>query len=115
MRFSTLLFACLVPLAAQDQTFRTTVNVVVAPATVLDRHGNFVHDLKPSEFRVYDKGVLQDIRLDVSFLPISMVVAIQADGAVESLNAIVGIVPHALDLLRGKTEHAPQTKPGGGA
>jgi molybdopterin adenylyltransferase len=36
-------------------------------------------------------------------------------GAVESLNAIVGVVPHALDLLRGNTEHAPQTKPGGGA
>ena len=85
MRFSALLFACLAPLAAQDQTFRTTVNVVVAPTTVLDRHGNFVHDLKPSEFRVYDKGELQDIRLDVSFLPISLVVAIQADGAVDSV------------------------------
>ena len=26
-------------------------------------------------------------------------------GAVESLNAIVELVPHVLDLLRGKTEH----------
>jgi molybdenum cofactor synthesis domain-containing protein len=28
-------------------------------------------------------------------------------GAVESLNAIVDLVPHILDLLRGQTEHAP--------
>ena len=27
-------------------------------------------------------------------------------GAVESLNAIVELVPHVLDLLRGRTEHA---------
>jgi molybdopterin adenylyltransferase len=28
-------------------------------------------------------------------------------GAVESLDAIVELVPHALDLLRGRTEHSP--------
>lgn len=28
-------------------------------------------------------------------------------GAVESLNAIVELAPHVLDLLRGKSEHAP--------
>jgi molybdopterin biosynthesis enzyme MoaB len=28
-------------------------------------------------------------------------------GAVESLNAIVELVPHVLDLLRGRTEHTP--------
>ena len=81
MRLS--LIACLVScsLLAQEQTFRTTVNVVVAPTTVIDRRGNFVHDLKPHEFRVLDKGVPQDIRVDVSFLPISLVVAVQADAA----------------------------------
>jgi molybdenum cofactor synthesis domain-containing protein len=31
-------------------------------------------------------------------------------GAVESLNAIVDLVPHVLDLLRGNTEHSPRTK-----
>ncbi len=85
MRLS--LIACLVScsLLAQEQTFRTTVNVVVAPTTVIDRRGNFVHDLKPHEFRVLDKGVPQDIRVDVSFLPISLVVAVQADAAVDSV------------------------------
>jgi molybdenum cofactor synthesis domain-containing protein len=31
-------------------------------------------------------------------------------GAVESLNAIVDLVPHILDLLRGKTDHAALSK-----
>jgi VWFA-related protein len=109
MRLTGLLLACLAPLAlpAQDQTFRTTVNVVVAPTTVLDRQGNFVHDLKPSEFRVYDKGTLQDIRVDVSFLPISLVVAIQADGAVDSiLPRIQRIGPMLKPLVFGENGEA---------
>lgn len=31
-------------------------------------------------------------------------------GAVESLNAIVDLVPHIVDLLHGKTEHPPDPK-----
>ena len=31
-------------------------------------------------------------------------------GAVESLNAIVDLVPHVVDLLHGKTEHAHESK-----
>lgn len=31
-------------------------------------------------------------------------------GAVESLNAIVDLVPHIVDLLHGKTEHPPHPK-----
>ncbi len=31
-------------------------------------------------------------------------------GAIESLNAIVELVPHVLDLLRGKTEHQPSSE-----
>lgn len=87
MRLRVPILCCLLPLllAAQEQTFRTTVNIVVAPTTVVDRQGNFVHNLKPSDFRVYDKGVAQDIRVDESYLPISLVVAIQADAAVESV------------------------------
>ena len=36
-------------------------------------------------------------------------------GAVESLNAIVDLVPHILELLRGETEHAGFTKPASGS
>lgn len=31
-------------------------------------------------------------------------------GAVESLNAIMDVVPHVIDLLRGKTEHTEERK-----
>ena len=33
-------------------------------------------------------------------------------GAVESLDAIVELVPHVLDLLSGRTEHAASQQPG---
>lgn len=36
-------------------------------------------------------------------------------GAVESLNAIVEVAPHVLDLLRGKTGHPAATKPDSGS
>ena len=36
-------------------------------------------------------------------------------GAVESLNAIVDLVPHILELLRGETEHVTVVKPDSGS
>ncbi len=67
------------------QVFRATVNVVVAPVTVTDRDGNYITDLKPSSFRLLDNGKPQDIKVDVSFIPISLVVAIQANRDTESI------------------------------
>ena len=34
-------------------------------------------------------------------------------GAIESLNAVADLIPHTVDLLRGRTEH--KEKPGGGS
>lgn len=68
-----------------DQVFRATVNVVVAPVTVTDRDGQYVHGLQPHQFRLYDNDKQQDIKVDVSFLPISLVVAVQADRVVEEI------------------------------
>jgi len=68
-----------------DQIFRATVNVVVAPVTVTDRDGHYVHGLQPHQFRLYDNDKHQDIKVDVSFLPISLVVAVQADRVVEDI------------------------------
>jgi VWFA-related protein len=77
-------FVCL----AQDeepQTFRTTVNVVVAPVTVTDKNGRHVNGLEVTDFRLLDNDKIQDIRLDVSFLPISVVVCVHKDHTVESV------------------------------
>lgn len=68
-----------------DRTFRATVNVVVAPTTVMDKRGRYVDGLQPAQFRLYDNGKLQDIKVDVSFVPISLVVAIQANADTEAV------------------------------
>ena len=68
---------------AQDKTFRATVNVVVAPTVVTDKQGRYVLGLKPSDFRLYDNEKLQDIKVDEVFQPLSLVVVVQADTAME--------------------------------
>lgn len=67
---------------------RTTVDVVVAPVTVLDRDGNFVDGLRPDQFHLFDNEKEQNINVDVAFQPISLVLAVQANDRVES------ILPH---------------------
>jgi len=49
--------------AAQDNkpTFRVQVDLVTNDVVIRDEKGNFVSDLRPEEFRVYEDGVLQDL------------------------------------------------------
>src|SRR5436190_9616490 len=68
-----------------DITIRTPVTNVLAPTTVLDKHGNYVQGLKPGDFRLYDNDKLQDIKVDETFAPISLVVAVQADYKVDAV------------------------------
>lgn len=69
----------------ETPTIRTTVNVVVAPVAVLDRDGAYVDGLAAHDFRLYDNEVLQDVNQDVTFQPLSVVVAIQANWRVDSI------------------------------
>ena len=64
---------------------RATVNVVAAPVTVTDEEGAYVTGLKPSDFRLYDNARPQDISVDVSYVPISLVVAVQANADTETI------------------------------
>ena len=68
-----------------DTTIRATVNVVMAPVTVLDRHGEYVSGLQPRDFRLLDNGKEQKIQVDVAFQPISLVIAVQANDHVEGM------------------------------
>ena len=70
---------------AVERIIRSNVITVVAPTTVTDRDGSYVHDLKPSQFTLYDNDKPQTIKVDETFAPISLVVAIQADQKVESV------------------------------
>jgi VWFA-related protein len=70
--------------AAQEQpAFRTGVNVVVAPTVVTNRSGDYMNGLQPQDFQLTDNGKPQSIRVDVSYVPISLVVAVQANAAAE--------------------------------
>ncbi len=75
-----------VPLSAQengDLIFRGGTLTVTAPVTVYDRDDKLVNGLEAKDFTLLDNGVPQDIRVDVSFVPISMVLAVQANNVVE--------------------------------
>jgi VWFA-related protein len=62
----TLLYA-LWGLASQSSpnqetpVFRTEVNIIQVDVRVMDRGGNFVSDLKPTDFEIYEDGVLQEV------------------------------------------------------
>ena len=107
MTYTRLLSAALLAstLSAQpeDKTFRASVNVVVAPTTVTARDGRFVAGLKPSDFRLYDNDKLQDIKVDEVYQPLSLVVVIQADVAMEPiLPKVKKIAPMLTAYLGGQ-------------
>jgi len=69
-----------------NQKFVTTVENVVASVAVYDRGGNYVNGLQPDQFRIFDNGKEQNIHsVDVTFTPISMVVAIQANARADKI------------------------------
>jgi Ca-activated chloride channel family protein len=63
--------------ASSPSIGNVTVTNVVAPTTVLDKNGNYINGLTLQDFTLYDKGVPQKISADVSFAPISLVIAVQ--------------------------------------
>jgi VWFA-related protein len=82
---------CAGMLVAQDlppdivPPFVVTTERVVAPVTVFDREGSFVNGIKPEQFHLYDNGKEQNIQVDESFEPISLVIAIESSSHVESI------------------------------
>lgn len=81
---------CGLLLAQQEKqpptTIRTTVENVLAPVTVYDRNNNYVHGLTPDQFRIYDNGKEQNIhQVEVTYTPISLVVAIQANARADKI------------------------------
>ena len=62
-----------------------TVDYVVAPVLVFDRDGSYVNGIRKDQFRLFDNGKEQNIQVDETFVPISLVIAIQANAHVEGL------------------------------
>lgn len=67
------------------QPIRVSVENVVAPVLVLDRSGGFVSGLRPDEFRLFDNNKEQNIQVDETFTPISLVILVQANARVEKI------------------------------
>lgn len=68
-----------------DVNFRLTLTNIVAPVLVTDRQGNIIDGLKPEQFHLFDNGKEQNIQVDVTYDPISLVVAMECSGRVESI------------------------------
>ena len=87
-----------------DLTIGSTVQIVMAPTTVLDKDGAYVNGIKGTEFRLYDNDKLQEIRVDETYAPLSVVVAIQANHKVEAvLPRLQRIGPMLQALVSGDT------------
>lgn len=80
-----LLSAALAVPQDPQTTIRTQIINVVAPTVVQDKNGMFVNGLTPQDFRLYDNDKPQEIRVDVSFQPIDVVVCLQADAVTQDV------------------------------
>ena len=89
--FAIILLSCAVFAQSRDDQnevpppFRVSTDLVVAPVTVFDRAGGYINGIQPEQFHLYDNDKEQNIHVDISYQPISMVIAIQANSHVESI------------------------------
>jgi VWFA-related protein len=95
------------PAPQEETTIRTIVQLVLVPVAVMDKSGNFVVDLKPQDFELYDNGKKQKIQEDVLFHPLSLVIAVQANAAMEKILPQVQKLGGVFDgLVTGETGEA---------
>lgn len=66
-------------------SFNVSIERVVAPVVVFDRNGNTVSGIRPDQFRLFDNNKEQNIQVDETFVPISLVIAIQSNTEVNSI------------------------------
>jgi VWFA-related protein len=68
---------------SESDVIRVTTRTVIAPTTVKDRNGNFLHGLVEKDFILRDNGKIQDIKIDDAHVPLSLVLVIQRSAAAE--------------------------------
>jgi VWFA-related protein len=70
----------------QPAIFMEDINEVTVPLTVRGPKGGYIHDMAQSDFTLFDNGKEQKLTsLDLSFLPISMVICVQTSDRVEGI------------------------------
>lgn len=65
--------------------FKSTVQTLIAPVLVTDHDGNIIDGLQPHQFHLYDNGKEQNIAVETTYQPISLVVAIEKSARVEGI------------------------------
>jgi VWFA-related protein len=69
----------------KQPVFVVGTELVTAPVLVFDRDGNYVNGLQPFQFHLFDNGKEQNINVDVTYQPISLVICLQANSHVEGI------------------------------
>jgi VWFA-related protein len=82
--------------------FVVPVKAVQAPVTVLDRDGSVVNNLNVLDFKLFDNGKEQKITQDFATHPLSLVVVVQANSAVEKIIPQVQKIGSVFDNLIGE-------------
>ena len=88
--------------------FQLTFQQVLVPTLVFDKKNSFINGLVPNQFRLFDNGKEQNLTsVDVTYLPISLVVAIQANNRVDKiLNQVNKVGPLLKPILLGDAGEA---------
>lgn len=82
-----------------DFTFKTGVKEVMAPVTVTNHDGSMVNGLTALDFQLLDNGKPQTVTVDTLAHPISLVVAVQANSAVEEILPKIQKIGSVFDQL----------------
>lgn len=87
----------------QQPDLRATVHLVVAPTTVTDGGGRYVDGLGQKDFVLYDNGARRDLRVDVTWFPISLVIAVGTNSySAAALNRVRNIGSLIEPLVTGE-------------
>jgi VWFA-related protein len=92
------------PAARGDIDFYERVTNILAPTKVFDREGGMVNGVRPEQFHLFDNGKEQNVRVEESFIPISMVIAIQCNGEVDQILPKVNRIGNMIAPLMLGTE-----------
>ncbi len=106
---------------AQEDPYRIVQDVVniVVPVTVRRPGGSPVGGIRSQQFRLFDMGKLQDIRVDADYLPVSLVMVVQAnsraEGAVERVKKTPALIQSLIIGEQGEAavlafDHRKQVK-----